>query len=134
MKVVRGRNPELPVQVMTPTFTGSVLGDVLVPATDGVAVVSVLFTPGARTWWHRHENGQVLHVTGGAGWVGSRSEVPSAVRAGDTVWTAPGEEHWHGAGPDSYLHHLAVSLGETEWQEEVSDEDYRRGSSAPPVT
>jgi quercetin dioxygenase-like cupin family protein len=40
------------------------------------------------------------------------------------VWIPPGEEHWHGAERESYLLHTAVSLGETEWLEPVSDEDY----------
>ena len=30
------------------------------------------------------------------------------MRAGDTVHTPPGEEHWHGALPDHFMSHLAM--------------------------
>ena len=39
-------------------------------------VLSVHFAPGARTAWHRHPFGQVLHVTEGAGLVQSRGGGP----------------------------------------------------------
>ena len=36
-------------------------------------VNAVHFTPGARTAWHRHLNGQTLHVTEGIGLTQSRA-------------------------------------------------------------
>jgi quercetin dioxygenase-like cupin family protein len=92
---------------------------------DGdVAVTSVFFAPGARTHWHRHERGQVLHVTSGEGRVYSRGGSGGTIGAGDTVYIPAGEEHWHGAGATTYLVHLAVSLGKTEWLTPVTDEEY----------
>jgi quercetin dioxygenase-like cupin family protein len=41
---------------------------------------------------------------------------------GDTVYTEPGEEHWHGAAGDQSVAHLAFSFGKTDWLEPV-DED-----------
>ena len=41
-----------------------------------------------------------------------------------------GEEHWHGAAPGSYLLHLAVSVGDTDWLDAVSDEDYVRATGS----
>ena len=36
-----------------------------------------------------------------------------------------GEEHWHGALPDSFMSHQSIVLGgSTEWLEEVSEQDY----------
>jgi quercetin dioxygenase-like cupin family protein len=122
MRVVRGRKHDAKVEQFSGTFTGVIWGDPIVPPSDGVAVTSVLFTPGARTFWHRHERGQVLYVTGGGGLVCARGEAAQAIRAGDTIWTSPGEEHWHGAGPASYLMHIAISLGDTEWLEEVAED------------
>jgi quercetin dioxygenase-like cupin family protein len=50
------------------------------------------------------------------------------IRAGDTVWIAPGEKHWHGAGPDTNMVHIALqeSLDGTHvtWLEHVTDEQY----------
>jgi quercetin dioxygenase-like cupin family protein len=111
------------------TFTGTVYGQPILPSTDGVMINSVLFEPGARTHWHRHERGQVLHVTSGRGRVRNRDGEGAIIDVGDTVWIPPGEEHWHGAEGDAYLVHLAISLGETEWLDPVSDEDYEQGAS-----
>jgi quercetin dioxygenase-like cupin family protein len=50
------------------------------------------------------------------------------IRPGDTVWIAPGEKHWHGAGPDTAMVHIALqeALDGTHvtWLEKVSDEQY----------
>lgn len=50
---------------------------------------------------------------------------------GDTVWVPPGEVHWHGGAPGSYLLHLAVSLGTTSWLEPVGDGEYSAAGDAP---
>lgn len=86
---------------------------------DGVTVNTVTFAPGGRTFWHVHEDGQVLQVVAGRGLVQARGGPIRVVHAGDTVWSPPGEEHWHGAAPDSYLTHIAISLGATYWSDEV---------------
>ena len=73
-----------------------------------VRVDSVHFAPGARTVWHRHPLGQVLHVTAGAGLVQRRGGTVEAIRVGDSVRIAPGEWHWHGAAPTTVMTHLAI--------------------------
>lgn len=110
------------------TFTGAVWADPVLPTTDGVTVNSVFFPPGGRTYWHSHASGQVLHVHAGSGLVCADGEAPRRIRAGDVVWAPPGERHWHGAAPGSFLHHLAVSLGTTHWEREVTEAEY---SAAP---
>ena len=40
------------------------------------------------------------------GWHPGRRRVE--VRPGQTLWCPPGEEHWHGAGPDGFVEHLAM--------------------------
>jgi len=124
MRIIRGRETELASQKRSDTFTGGVWGDAVLRASDGVLVNNVFFEPRARTHWHRHERGQLLVVTAGQGRVRSRDGAGDTIRAGDAVWIPPGEEHWHGAERESYLLHTAGSLGETEWLEPVSDEDY----------
>jgi len=108
MHISHGRSGQ-PSEQRTATFTGTVHLDpvMMVP---GVMINTVIFTPGARTYWHRHPGGQLLVVTAGTG--------------GDVVWAEPGEEHWHGACGDSLLTHLAVSHGTTEWGGEVGESDY----------
>ena len=68
----------------------------------------VRFSPGAHTAWHRHANGQTLHVVDGVGLVGTRDGQVIVMQPGDTVHTPPGEWHWHGAAPDHFMAHLAM--------------------------
>ncbi len=124
MKHIKGRAEGARVEKRGGTFTGEVWGDPLMLTEDGVTMNTVYFAPRGRTHWHRHEGGQVIHVCSGEGWVADREGEAYHVRRGDTVWTPPGEEHWHGASDDAFLVHDAVSMGQTEWLDEVSDEDF----------
>jgi quercetin dioxygenase-like cupin family protein len=114
-----------PSEQRSSTFTGTVHADPVMPTQDGVTVNNVFFTPGARTYWHTHEVGQVLYVLAGQGLVRSRDGTGAVLRVGDVVHIPAGEEHWHGAGPDTYLLHLTVSVGKTGWLDEVAEDDYR---------
>jgi quercetin dioxygenase-like cupin family protein len=111
-------------------FTGTVWQDPIVeaPAPARLRAIRVTFEPGARTAWHTHPLGQTLHVVSGAGLIASRGTAPRVIRAGDTVWIPPGEEHWHGAGPETGMVHIAMQEGQdgatANWLEHVSDADY----------
>jgi quercetin dioxygenase-like cupin family protein len=129
MKINHGREPGTASERRSETFTGEVWADSVLSSTGHVMVNNVFFAPGARTNWHRHEAGQILYVTSGEGRVATRDGSTATIGVGDTVWFPPGEEHWHGAAPGSYVVHLAVSLDRTEWLEPVSDEDYDRSGS-----
>lgn len=127
MKISRGsREAGMPSERRSDTFTGGVWADPVLARTGDVMVNNVFFEPGARTHWHRHEGGQVLHVKSGQGRVHTRDGAAETIRAGDTVYSPPGEEHWHGADAGSYMLHLAVSLGGVEWLDPVTDEEYGR--------
>ena len=95
-----------------------------------IRVYSVIFEPGARTYWHSHAAGQTLLINSGRGMVQTRDGDKRVVGAGDVVWAPPGEVHWHGAAPDAFLGHTAVSLGLTSWEEEVDEEEYRNAFEA----
>ncbi len=122
-----------PTTVKTPAenFTGDVYLDPVFSG-DGASqlvVGLVRFTPGARTNWHSHANGQLLRCTDGLGLVVTRDGTVIRLRAGDAVWTPAGEEHWHGATPHTMMCHYAIldAAGEgeaTTWLEPVSDEQY----------
>ncbi|HXE64937.1 MAG TPA: cupin domain-containing protein [Bryobacteraceae bacterium] len=111
-------------------FTGAVRIDPLFRSAAPARVVgaSVTFEPGARTAWHSHPLGQALVVTAGCGraqrWGGAIEEI----RPGDVISFAPGEKHWHGAGPATAMTHLAIQEaleGKTaDWMEHVTDEQY----------
>lgn len=108
------------------TFSGQAMLDPVLDdgAAARVRVNSVLFEPGGRTYWHSHADGQVLIVGSGRGVVENRDGDRHVLQSGDVVWAPPGEQHWHGAAPDSFLAHTAISLGLTQWHEEVPDEHY----------
>ena len=56
-------------------FTGHVWFDVIAQGQppSRLRVNAVHFSPGAHTAWHRHANGQTLHVTEGLGLVQARA-------------------------------------------------------------
>jgi quercetin dioxygenase-like cupin family protein len=131
MEHMEGRAEGARAQKRDGTFTGDVWGDPLMPSQDGVTMNTVYFSPGGRTHWHRHEGGQVMHISSGEGWVASRKEAVQ-VRKGDTVWAPPGEEHWHGAAEDAFMVHVAVSLGATEWLGPVTEQEFNSAGSERP--
>lgn len=133
MLVTQGRVPGRPSEQKTATFTGAVHMDPVMSA-DGVMVNTVVFTPGARTYWHSHPGGQLLIVTAGRGVVADRDGEAHVVGSGDVIWAEAGEEHWHGACGDSLLVHTAVSHGTTQWRDEVGEDDYAAAQRAAPPT
>ena len=94
-----------------------------------VRALRVSFEPGARTAWHIHPLGQTLHVISGVGLMGLRNEAPQLIKAGDTVWIPPGEEHWHGASETNSMTHSAIQEAlngsVAEWLNKVSDSEYQ---------
>jgi quercetin dioxygenase-like cupin family protein len=116
-------------------FTGTVWQDPIIEAPEPARLRSsrVTFEPGARTAWHTHPFGQTLYVVAGTGRAQSWGGAVREIRAGDVVWFAPGEKHWHGAAPTTTMAHVAMQEAKdgkyVEWQEYVSDEDYARPAS-----
>ncbi|MBB4440590.1 MULTISPECIES: (R)-mandelonitrile lyase [Rhizobium] len=112
-------------------FTGSVRVDPLFAVTSPAraAGACVTFEPGARTAWHTHPLGQTLIVTSGCGRVQREGGPVEEIRAGDVVWFAPGERHWHGASPTTAMTHIAIQEqldGKVvDWLEHVTDTQYQ---------
>ena len=133
------RTPKAPTtKASAEWFTGDVYYDVIVRGAEPsrMRVNTVRFTPGARTAWHAHACGQTLHVTDGVGLVVTASQV-IVMRQGDTVWTPPGEWHWHGAAPEHFMTHLAMwevpapDGGPPEtWGEHVTDAEYAAAAAS----
>lgn len=117
-------------------FTGDVYFDVITRGEEPsrIRVNVVRFTPCARTGWHRHAVGQTLHVTEGVGRIQARGGDILEIRPGDTIYTPPGEWHWHGAAPDHFMTHIAMweapapdsGVPETEWGDLVTDAEYNK--------
>ena len=111
-------------------FTGTVWQEPIIEAAEPARVraLKVAFEPGARTAWHTHPLGQTLYIISGTGLIGLRNEAPQLIKAGDTVWIPPEEEHWHGASPINSMTHIAIqealSGSVAKWLEKVSDDQY----------
>jgi quercetin dioxygenase-like cupin family protein len=112
-------------------FTGTVFLDTVAePVGDSrVSASSVHFTPGARTAWHTHPNGQTIWVTEGVGLCQTRGGPIEVIRPGERVFFEPGEEHWHGATATRFMTHIAMLQVDAEgnnatWLEHVTDEEY----------
>jgi quercetin dioxygenase-like cupin family protein len=114
-------------------FAGDVWLDLIavphVPEQRAV-VAKVRFAPGARTAWHSHARGQYLHVTAGVARFGSRDGTIIEVQAGQTLYTPPGEEHWHASANGTFMEHIAILENDddpavtTIWAEHITDDQY----------
>jgi quercetin dioxygenase-like cupin family protein len=118
-------------------FTGVVYLDAVAVPSDGsrLSASSVHFTPGARTAWHTHPNGQTIWVTEGVGLCQRRGGSIEVIRPGDRVFFEPGEDHWHGAAATRFMTHIAMFEVDEEgnaatWGDHVTDEVY---AAAPPI-
>ncbi|HEY5661852.1 MAG TPA: cupin domain-containing protein [Gaiellaceae bacterium] len=114
-------------------FTGAVFIDAIAqPSSESkIGAANVHFTPGARTAWHTHPNGQTIWVTEGMGLCQRRGGVVEVIRAGDRVFFEPGEDHWHGATPTRFMAHVAIQQADGDgnvvvWGDHVTDEEYGR--------
>lgn len=114
-------------------FAGDVwLDPIALPHTDDqrMTVATVRFAPGARTAWHSHARGQYIRVTQGVARFGDRDGNVFDVHPGQTIYTPPGEEHFHAAAGDSFMEHIAMieaaddPATTTVWLEHITDSDY----------
>ncbi|MEZ5789119.1 MAG: cupin domain-containing protein [Xanthobacteraceae bacterium] len=117
-------------QMPSDWFTGTVWQDPIIEAPEPARLraVWVRFEPKARTAWHTHPLGQTLVIASGLGRVQTAGGPVREVRPGDVIWFAPGEKHWHGAGPDTAMEHLAMQEAldgrAVDWLEHVTDAEY----------
>src|SRR4051812_47636968 len=112
-------------------FTGAVCIDATATPGDGsrLTASNVHFTPGARTAWHTHPNGQTIYVIEGIGRCQWRGGPIEEIHSGDRVFFEPGEDHWHGAAPDRFMTHLAMlevddAGNNSIWGAHVTEEEY----------
>jgi quercetin dioxygenase-like cupin family protein len=104
-----------------PRFTG--LASVM-EVTD-LDLIRVRFEAGARSAWHSHSHGQLLFVEQGRARTQKRGQPMREMGVGESDYTGPSTEHWHGAAPDEPLVQIAVMWGgEVEWLEKTTDEEY----------
>ena len=112
-----------------PNFTGEVW---LAPLSEkeelNLPMANVTFEPGCRNSWHSHKAGQLLIATADIGYYQEKGQPARRLFPGDIVEIAPGVEHWHGAAPDSWFAHIAITTNPQEnatvWLSTVSNKQY----------
>ena len=112
-----------------PNFTGEVW---LAPLSEkeelNLPMANVTYEPGCRNSWHSHKAGQLLIATAGIGYYQEKGQPARRLFPGDIVEIAPGVEHWHGAAPDSWFAHIAITTNPQEnatvWLSTVSNKQY----------
>lgn len=99
-----------------------------------IAVYNVTFDPGSRTYWHKHNVGQLLLCTVGSGYYQERGKAAQHLKPGDVVEIPANVEHWHGAAPDSGFAHVGMtpqmSKNNVTWVGPVSDKEYSSATDA----
>ncbi len=114
-------------------FAGDVWVERIAGPHDGdqrMTIALVRFAPGARTAWHSHARGQYLRVTAGVARFGDRDGNVIEVHPGQTLYTPPGQDHWHAAAPDCFMEHIAMlesaddPAETTTWREHITDDEY----------
>lgn len=91
------------------------------------------FDAGARSAWHSHERGQLVFVEEGRARVQKRGQRIRELGPGESDYTPPKVEHWHGAVPAQALIQVALGFGgETKWMDKVTDTEYAATTGAPP--
>ncbi len=115
-----------------PRFTGK---STTLEAKD-LSVSRRSFEPAARSAWHSHERGQLLYVEEGRARVQKRGRPMKELGPGDSDYTPPLVEHWHGAVPAQKFVQVAVGFGgETKWLQKTTDDEYggKMASALMPV-
>jgi quercetin dioxygenase-like cupin family protein len=111
-------------------FTGRVWFEkVTMGSEPRLSVMKVRFSPGARTAWHTHPVGQILHVIDGTGLIAERGGHATQIHAGDFALTEAGVWHWHGATPHTFMTHLAIHQTDHNdieyiWGDHVAETEY----------
>ncbi|MHB9295914.1 putative 4-carboxymuconolactone decarboxylase [Pillotina sp. SPG140] len=112
-------------RIKSENFNGDTYLYVLIPKNEHhTAVANVTFSPGARNRWHSHTIGQILLVTAGKGYYQEDGQTAQVLLPGDVVNIPAHIKHWHGAAPDSWFIHIAISQGEAQWFEPLDDHQY----------
>jgi quercetin dioxygenase-like cupin family protein len=104
-----------------PLFTGK---SAVMDGKD-LSVARRSFEPGARTYWHSHDRGQLLLVEDGRMRAQRKGGPVKEFGKGESDYTGPNVVHWHGAVSGQPLVQVNVGFGgETKWMGEVTDAEY----------
>jgi 4-carboxymuconolactone decarboxylase len=101
-------------EMATSLFTGKVTSQSPITDEEGsdLSINYINFPKGVANKLHKHSNDQILIVTKGVGFVGTKEKVYK-VKEGDIIWTPKGEAHYHGASKSSAFTHISITRSKT---------------------
>jgi len=92
---------------------------------EGLGVSRRRFEAGARSAWHSHTFGQLLFVEDGRARTQKRGQAMREMGPGESDYTGPDVEHWHGAAPGEHFIQIGVGFGSgIEWLDRTTDDEY----------
>lgn len=104
-----------------------ITGGTSVLESKDLSVARRRFEAGARSYWHSHDNGQLLYVEAGRMWTQKRGQARREMGPGDSDYAGPNVVHWHGATPREHVIQVNVGFGgATKWLEEVTEAEYAK--------
>ena len=95
-------------------------------ATTDIRTNRYTFSPGARSNWHSHAEGQVLFAEKGRMLTQEQGKAVQEFAQGATVRVERQIVHWHGALPGEPMTQVSVSFGPTTWMAKVTDQEYAK--------
>jgi quercetin dioxygenase-like cupin family protein len=117
----QGQAGQKPAAGTPPLFTGTSTA----MESNDLSAARRRFEPGARSYWHSHDNGQLLFVEEGRMWTQKRGQTKRNLGPGESDYTGPAVVHWHGAAATTHLIQVNVGFGGgSQWLEAVTDADY----------
>ncbi len=116
-----GRAQQPPAGRVPPRFTGT---STAMDAKE-LTIARRRFEPGARTYWHSHDHGQLLLVEQGRMRLQKRGDRMRELGVGQSDYTPPNIVHWHGAAPDQPLVQINAGFGgAAKWFDEVTADEF----------
>jgi 4-carboxymuconolactone decarboxylase len=110
-----------------PTFDANNFVGLVTPhTTTDIRTNRYTFSPGARTNWHSHSDGQVLFAEKGRMRTQEQGKAVQEFSQGTTLRVERQIVHWHGALPGEPLTQVSVSFGPTTWMAKVTDQEYAK--------
>ncbi len=107
-----------------PTTTANMTGQGGFVDSADLMVRRIKFEAGARTYWHTHNQHQIIAAESGEGAYQMKGEPPKTFKPGEAVWLKANVPHWHGAAPKTGVVQSTMYGGTIQWGMAVTEDEY----------
>ena len=121
----RAQQPQAPASpAAPPAQTANMTGRGGFEDSADLMVRRIRFEAGARTYWHTHNQNQVIVAESGEGAYQMKGGPVKIFKPGEAVFLKANVPHWHGAAPKAAVVQTTMYGGTIEWGKPVTDEEY----------